>query len=412
MPGEPMPVSIHRQRLAAFVAAVERHRVVPRLYIAALCLVYLMWNIWTARTIYDFTVMPLALCLVRASDLRPILASPIFILAALYFAALGLAEFAAPAASAHAIAKHVMYALQVLSFLAITALLMRRDRKFPETLFLCLAGAAAIAAAINLIAFCIRYPDALPSQQLSGIPGVSMYYNMNVLGDVYAVACAGGFCLLAGQHLGRRQFIVALSATLTLLLAVGLIASRGAIMATMAAALTALLLSQGLRRRPLILAAIAGIVLLLVLATPLLHKLIVRGDAFRLSLWSFYLDLVAQRPWLGYGLSFDTRIALPNGYLILNPHNILLSAMIRGGLISVAALAALLATAVYRVFRSYKSEGGLFAPVLLAAALAATSVDFEIVASPLGWPWLLLWLPIGLSLGGEATAGGSGQVGR
>ena len=404
MSGEPMPVSIYRRRLAAFAAAVERHHVVPRLYIAALCLVYLMWNIWTARTIYDFDVIPLALCLVRPADLRPILASPIFLLAAIYFVVLGLAELAAPGASAHAIAKHVIFSLQILSFLAITALLTRRDRAFPRTLFLCIAVAAAIAAAINLAAFCIRYPDALPSQQLSGIPGVSMYYNTNVLGDVYAVACAGGFCLLAEHHLGRRQSIVALSATLMLLLAIGLVASRGAIMATMAAALVAFLLAQGSRRRLLILAAIGGIVLLLVLATPLLHKLLVRGDAFRLSLWPFYLDLVAQRPWLGYGLSFDTRIALPNGYLILNPHNLFLSAMIRGGLISAAALVALLATAVYRAFRSYKSEGGLFAPVLLATALAATSVDFEIVATPLGWSWLLLWLPVGLSLGQDRVS--------
>jgi len=49
---------------------------------------------------------------------------------------------------------------------------------------------------------------------------------------------------------------------------------------------------------------------------------------------------------------------------------------------------------------------------LLAATLVATCVDFEIVATPLAWPWLLLWLPIGLSLGAEAAVGGNSQVER
>lgn len=405
-----MPVSIHRRRLETFAAAVERHHVVPRLYIASLCLVYLMWNIWLARAVYVFAVMPLALCLVRRSDLKPILASPLFSLAALYFGLLSLAALAAPDASALPIAKHVMYALQVLSFLAITALLIRRDRDFPKWLFLFLSSAAAIAAAINLVAFCVKYPHALLSQQLAGVQGISMYYNTNVLGDVYAMACAGGFALLAGQRLSRPQLIVALSATLMLLLAIGLVMSRGAIMATMAAALVALLLSGGWRRRLPILAALAATLLLLALATPIPHLLLSRGDAFRLSLWPVYLDLAAQRPWLGYGLSFDTHVALPNGYLILNAHNIVLSALIRGGLLSAAALVAMLAAAVYRAWRSWFAEQNLFAPVLLAAAIAATSVDYEILATPLGWPWLLLWLPVGLSF--ATAAGGRGQMGR
>jgi O-antigen ligase len=412
MPGKPMPVSIHRRRLAAFAAAVERHHVVPRLYIAALCLVYLMWNIWTARTIYDFTVMPLALCLLRPSDLRPILASPIFILAGLYFAALGLAEFAAPGASALAIAKHVMYALQVLSFLAITALLMRRDPEFPKTLFLCLAGAAAVAAAVNIAAFLHQHPHGLLSQQLNGVPGIAMYYNQNYIGIVNAVACAGCFALIAGQRLSRPQLMATLAATLVLLATVTLIMSRGSLMATIAAGFVAFVLSGGQRGRQLMLGVLAAALLLLALATPLVLSAVSRGDSFRLSLWRFYLDMAAERPWLGYGLSFNTQIVLPDGLPILQPHNMMLATLIRGGLVSVAALTAMLATAAYHALRNHKSEGGLFAPVLLAAALVATCVDFEIVATPLGWPWLLLWLPIGLSLGGEVTAGGSGQVGR
>ncbi|HXQ39947.1 MAG TPA: hypothetical protein VN821_01680 [Candidatus Udaeobacter sp.] len=85
-----------------------------------------------------------------------------------------------------------------------------------------------------------------------------------------------------------------------------------------------------------------------------------------------------------------------------------LATLIRGGLVSVTALTAFLVTAACHAFSNRKSEGGLFAPVLLPA----TSVDFEFVAPPPGWPWLLLWLPIGLSLSAEAAAGRSGQVGR
>jgi len=402
MPARPTPGSIVRRRLEAFAAAVERHHVMPWLYIVALCLVYLMWNIWLAHTVYDFAVIPLALCLVRRSDLRPILASPIFILAALYFAALGLAGIAAPDARALPIAKHFIFALQVLSFLGITALLIRRDRDFPKRLFLVLPSAASLAALINLAAFLHKYPHGLLSQQLVGIAGFSMYYNQNYIGIVNAVACAGCFALLAGERLTRAQLAVTLGATLVLLVTLTLTMSRGSLMGTLAAGLVALLLSGGRQRRLLMLGVLGAALFLLALATPLLLAAVGRGDSFRFSLWRFYLDLAAQRPWLGYGLSFDPGIVLPNGIPIINPHNMMIAALIRGGLISVAALIALLVAAVYRAWRSRREPGGLFAPVLLAVALVATSVDFEIIATPLGWPWLLLWLPIGLSLGQDS----------
>ncbi len=410
MTGKPLSGSILRRRLAALAAGVERHHVVPQLYIAALCLLYLMWNAWTASTIYACAVMPLALCLVRRSDLKPILASPIFNLAALYFAALGLAAVAAPDAVPAMIANHVKHALQILSFLAITAVLMRRDPGFPKQLFLVLPSAASVAAVINLVAFWHRHPHGLLSEQLGGVSGVSMYDNPNLIGAVNAVACAGCFALLAGPRLPRRQLVVTLAAALVLLVTLTLIMSRGSLAATLAAGLVALMLSGSWQRRLLMSGVFATVLFLLALAMPLLRMAVGRGDSFRLSLWQYYLDLAAQRPWLGYGLSFNTGIGLPNGLLIGHPHSMIIAALIRGGLISVAALIALLVAAVYRAFRSRKSKGGLFAPVLLAAALVATSVDFEISATSFDWRWLLLWLPIGLSLG--SGVGGREQVRR
>jgi hypothetical protein len=42
---------------------------------------------------------------------------------------------------------------------------------------------------------------------------------------------------------------------------------------------------------------------------------------------------------------------------------------------------------------------GVVTPLaLVATATVATSFDYEIAGSSLGWPWLLFWLPVGMSL--------------
>src|SRR5262249_34340066 len=129
-------------------------RFLPVAYILALCLVYVMHNIWAARTAYDFVVLPAALLIVRPRDWLPVVKDPVFLAVGAYFTALALACLAAPDRQAAVFARHVEQSLLVLSFIAITAILVRRHgQRFIIGGFLVLSVAAAAAALLNIVAY-------------------------------------------------------------------------------------------------------------------------------------------------------------------------------------------------------------------------------------------------------------------
>jgi O-antigen ligase len=387
-----------RYSLAGFRTTLERHGLVPKLFIAAMCLVYLLHNIWAARVIYDFFVLPFALLTFSFSEVKAVARTPIFMGIAAYFLLL-----IALAMWNHdpdmLVAKHAGYSLLVLSFVAITALQARRDPCFPTLCMLAISISAAVAAAMNMVAFYQQFPlDAIWTRRLEGIPGLTMYYNSNVVGDMYALAYAGAAGIAAGGRLSRFRLVLAASAAAVLFVAVLLSGSRGALLGSLLASAVLLVLCANTRRCILMLLAAGGLLLMLS-TTPLLHSLFERADSLRLTLWPVYLNLASERLWLGYGLSFDTTITLANGFDILNAHNIILSALIRGGLLAAAALIAVLAASIYEAWRAWRMNHAPLALALLSTTLVMTNVDYEITASPLGWPWILLWLPVAISLG-------------
>jgi O-antigen ligase len=219
-----------------------------------------------------------------------------------------------------------------------------------------------------------------------------------VVGDMYALAYAGAAGIAARSRLSPIQLVLAVSAAAVLFAAVLLSGSRGALLGSVLASAVLLILCASTRRCiALTLLAVGGLLLVLSV-TPLLHSLLERADSFRLMLWPAYLELASKKPWVGYGLSFDTTITLANGLIILNAHNIILCALVRGGLFSAAALVAVLATSLREGWHAWTMNEAPLALALLSTALVMTSVDYEITASPLGWPWILLWLPVGISL--------------
>jgi O-antigen ligase len=377
-------------------------RVLPVSYTAALCLVYVMHNIWAARTVYDFVVLPVALVSIRRREWLPIVKDPAFLAAAGYFAGLALAGLAAPDRHAAILVHHFEESLLVLSLLVVTAILVRRGgERFVTTAFLILAVAAAAAALLNVVVYYRDLPvDQFWTTRLQGIPGVTMYYNSNVVGDVYAIAFAAAAALLAQGRLRVLPAALAALAAAILLGTVLLSGSRGALLGAAAASCVLLALCGSWRWRIAILGTVLGGLLLLVcLRLPLPMDILARADSKRLSLWPAYLRLAAARPWLGYGLSFDTTIRLNDGFAILNPHNIVLAALIRGGIVSALPLLAVLVLSVHRAWRGWVGAGTPLALAMMAACILITVVDHEFLASPIGFHWLLLWLPVGISIG-------------
>ncbi len=373
----------------------QRHAVVQRLYLASFCLIYLMPNIWAARTLFYYFVLPLALINLSLPLARSIVSRPVFILSGAFLLLLTLTSLAAPDVSFKVVGYHLLNTVRVLLFVLITAELIEKDDAFLKTLVLCMAAAAAVAAVVNIVAYYGPYSGGLRSfaVRLEGIPGISPYYNSNVVGAIFAIPCVAAFGLIGAHGLSRGQNGAIMLLVLILLVAVVLTQSRGATLGVIAG-LAVKALANGTRQQRIALAAsAAGALVLIYFATPQLASMLDRGAGLRPGLWRHFLQMAWDNPWLGVGLTFD--VSIDN---ILTAHNIILSALVRGGVLAAALLVGILLFCFQRSFEAWR-RGGLIMPfALMTAVTVMTMVDHEIIATSLGWEWLLFWLPVAMCL--------------
>lgn len=391
-----------RDVLIAVRSATQRHPIVQYLYIGSFCLVYLMSSIWSARTLFFFVTIPFALIGLNYTLLRSTLRHPIFLLTAAYFAILTLTSLAAPDVRAGAIGDHLLQSARVLLLIVITVDLIRRDDRFLKTFGLFLSVSAAIGVVITVLAFYSSgaFPGgSIFATRLQGVPGFTVYYNSNVIGAIFAVACVTGASVLPSGRLSRGEFVAVAIATSMLFAAVVLTQSRSALMASiMGIGLAAVL---GGRRRQIRALGLGAAVLLvgLWLWTPFFESLVERGAAMRPEVWSHYWQMAQERFWLGYGVSYDIAMVMPDNQNPLSAHNIILSALVRGGVAAALTLFALVLTCLYRSWKAWRETGAVMPFALIAATAVATTVDHEMTATSLGWPWLLFWIPVGMCLG-------------
>jgi hypothetical protein len=125
------------------------------------------------------------------------------------------------------------------------------------------------------------------------------------------------------------------------------------------------------------------------------HAIVGRGDSSRIGLWRHYLELSRDRLWLGRGLDFDPHFRLGDTE-IYTPHNILVAALVRSGLVGLSFLAVAMAGALLAALVA-ALRGWWLPLVVLASALTLSSVDHEMVPSAFGFYWYLFWLPLGLA---------------
>lgn len=390
-----------RSVLTTVRAATQRQPLVQNLYIASFCLVYLMPNIWAARTLFFYITIPLALIGLNFALLRATLRHPIFLLTTIYFLILILTSLAAPDVRARAIGDHLLQSVRILLLFIVTADLIQRDDTFLKTFGLFLSASAAIAATINMLMF---YDTArlasgpILTIRLQGIPGTQVYYNSNVVGVIYAVACVAGASLLASYRLSRLEAGGVIVAAFILFVATVLTQSRGSILGAIAGLGVIALL--GADRRQLVRLGLSTAVVLaaLLIWTPVIEMMAVRGASLRPMVWSHYWDMAQQRPWFGYGLSYDVTLR-HHGDILLNAHNIILSALVRGGILAAATLLCLVGTCCYLSWTAWRANRVMTPVALMVVGIVATAVDHEMTATSLGWPWLLFWIPVAVCLG-------------
>lgn len=370
-----------------------------RLFVLVMCLMYVMHNIWLARTILWFLVLPtLLITALPLRNLTPIVKSGVFLASAAFLGVIIATSLFGDGVSGSLLWKNIRYVAAVLVFITIVAHLASRDGDFLRLLFLWLAPVAALAAIRDVGTFSHWSVTEMLTVRLQGTKGLSLYYNSNVVGLMYAMPCVGAVAMMATRRLRSWQFVLLFVSALVLLAAVLLSGSRGSLMAALGGIGVAVLLAANWRIAVAV-AALLAIAAVAALLTPLAGELVQRKDSLRFELWPVYLHMVTLKPWLGYGLAFDTRVILPSGMEVMNGHNIFMCAAVRGGVIAALALAAVVLAAAASGWRAFRKSGEVTALALLASCLAASAVDYEIIPSDLSYLYILFWLPVAICLG-------------
>ncbi|WP_322518121.1 O-antigen ligase family protein [Rhodopseudomonas palustris] len=400
-----------RQRLERTRDWLIRVRAGEKLFILSMCLVYVMHSIWLARTVMWFLVLPVMLiATASARNLLPIVRSGVFVAAAAFLLLIIGTSALGGETPAPMLLKNLRYLAAVLVFVVVVAQLVRSDGDFLRLLFLVLAPVAALAAIRDVVSFSGLSLETLLTVRLQGVKGLTVYYNSNVIGMMFAMPCVGAAAVMASRTLRRWQFAMLAVSVLILLFAIVLTGSRGSLIAaTVGIGVSILSANWRLAAAIVALVAVAAAVALL---TPLAGELLQRRDSLRLTLWPVYLDMALLKPWLGYGLAFDTQRTLPDGSVVMNGHNIFLCAAVRGGVLSVMALAGVVLASLISALRAWSRRREIVALALLATCLTATSVDYEIIPSDLGYLYILFWLPVGICLGAALATAQRGVPGR
>jgi O-antigen ligase len=401
----PLPLGRLPVLLAGWRGLSREHRLLERSYIACLCSMFLFHNNTVPQSTYYAVVLPLAALSGWWFARRTLRLSVIFWAATVYLCAIGLSSLGQPSAEIPLVLGYFRRTAMVLSFLLATAYLVARSRQFLPAALVALSAVAAASALISIAALLYEHglSGGVQSMRLMAAIGFPGYENSTNIALTYAVLLVGAVGTMLAGGLSRLQHRVLLAAAVVLSLALLMAQSRGPLAA---AVLGILALALGSLRWRLLLwfvgASIAGCVALA--AVPDLREAVLsRGESFRPELWRHYLLMAADRPWLGYGVFTDIRTKVSGGNVILHPHNLLLSAEIRGGALAGLSMIVLLAAAFIWAIRLWLAKNIVTPFGLILTVAFAGTVDYELFSTSPAWPWVTLWLPIGICLGAEMS---------
>lgn len=145
-------------------------------------------------------------------------------------------------------------------------------------------------------------------------------------------------------------------------------------------------------------------ILLLITLPGTWDALLVRGLSYRPEIWGRYLAEASQHPLVGYGQFADIDVPMHDGFIAFHPHNLVLSAQIRGGVFAAGAMLVMLFGGLFWTWRYWLQTGKLTPFCLILVIVCAGIVDYQLLTTFPTWPWVTIWLPVGLAVGVEHLA--------
>jgi O-antigen ligase len=192
--------------------------------------------------------------------------------------------------------------------------------------------------------------------------------------------------------------------------------SRGPLIALALALCCTLHLQVFTRRNLLAAIALVIVVALVFMLTPVGDMLLERFEelgtqsGLRLSIWHHTLMEVAGQPWLGRGIGYELNFINYSTEHITTTHSVYFGALLKGGIIGLLLLLAVIACGLWRAWRKRRDDSRYGLAMLMFALVFMASQGMFIISNPRE-TWILFWLPMAIALSKSLQAKRESQVG-
>ena len=292
------------------------------------------------------------------------------------------------------------FSIQIVLFLLLTGILVSSWEDFLRSFFTVMGVVAALHAVSEIASWLSRTStlpiiDAYLSGFRLGRPRAAT--TLAAMYGMFLVACLA--TLSRGVTSVWHRLILTASG-LILLFAVLLTQTRSGYLAVLGGITAVLIRSSRMMRFAAMAMPILGVMLIISIPT-LRDTLWLRGDSYRFETWSHYLQLAEEEPVRGHG-SADVSFKANDGYHVKHPHNLVLSSLVRGGVLGAVAMITMLLGGLYYAARYAKLTGNAVALGIMVTLLLFGLFDQDIRPKRFfHWQILVFWLPIGICIGTE-----------
>lgn len=276
-------------------------------------------------------------------------------------------------------------------------------------LFFRLAGPiVALNAAINIYLFTKKISgiSQLGTLRLTSSFGSAMGYNANLDALIYAVFFIG---LVITVISSRSKYDLALSIPTIIILfsAILLEQSRATSIGAIISFFYFAIFWKSKISLRVICGAISGLCFILVFVYGFLpdglNTYLSQHDNLRPELWQKFFNLSKEHAFSGLGDRLIFAVPLSDGQLAPHPHSILLSSLLRGGLIGLLMMLFILLSGLLRAYQyAHKTHNAVPFCIFLSVTIAGL-FDFDLKVWQAGWYLAGYWLAIALALGADAA---------
>lgn len=331
--------------------------------------------------------------------------SIIIIAVFVYLLSMNLSSWSQPDFNHRLVDQQWALAGEILLFMVITAQAVAFIPRFLTRLIYILVPLVAISALISICPFLASTGWKIFDDRLTiwlGMPGYTNSTNISLTYAVFFVAALAA-ALNKRSSLFLKIWLVPFS--LILLGAILLTQARSAYVGTAVGAIAALLITNGStawRKSFLKYAAVILTVGAVFVAVPRARNMIGhRGESYRAEIWKTYAENAIAKPLLGYGGLSNIDIVVTDGNVFDQPHNLIMSAQIRGGIFCMLAMFTILSASVWWGLRFFASRQCAI-PLAMAATIATTGMfDYNLLITGTTWPWITFWFPWAICAGAE-----------